>query len=97
MGYDSKDLSKAKLVKWETDNEDKARDLYVRIKSEEHEGFACRHLGFLIDENMPYIGASADSIATCNCCKPRVLEIKCPYKYKEVIPWRQQGLTLSSA
>ena len=86
MGYDSKDLSKVKPIKWGTDNEDKARDQYVRIKSEEHESFECRHSGFLIDEKRPYIGASADGIATCNCCKPRVLEIKCPYKYKDVDP-----------
>lgn len=86
MGYDSKDVSKVKPVNWGTDNEDKARNLYVRIKSEEHEGFAFRHSGFLLDVKRPYIGASADGIATCNYCKPRVLEIKCPYKYKDVDP-----------
>lgn len=84
MGYDLKDLSKVKLVKWGIDNEDKVRDYYVMIKFKEYDGFVCRYLGFFIDENRLYIGVFVDGIVICNCCKLRVLEIKCFYKYKDV-------------
>ena len=83
MGYDTRDLSKTKQVKWGVDNEEKARDLYIKSKRTIHAGFECRLSGFVIDPEKPYLGASPDGIATCKCCEPRVVEIKCPFKHKD--------------
>ena len=46
--------------------------------------FECRLSSFAIDPERPYLGASADGIATCKCCPSRVVEIKCPYKHRDV-------------
>lgn len=85
MGYKAYDLSKIKQVRWGIDNEDKARLKYIEVKKITHENFECRLSGFVIDPDKPYLGASADGIATCKCCSPRVVEIKCPFKHKEVL------------
>ena len=38
--------------------------------------------GFIIDSSRPYIGASPDGHITCKCCGDGLLEVKCPFKYK---------------
>ena len=34
----------------------------------------------------PFLGASADGIAACNCRGQRIVEMKCPYKHKDGSP-----------
>ncbi|VDI18732.1 Hypothetical predicted protein [Mytilus galloprovincialis] len=41
------------------------------------------HWGFLISKETPFIGASADSVASCSCHGNRVIEVKCPFSHKE--------------
>ena len=31
----------------------------------------------------PFLGASPNALVECSCCGEGVLEIKCPFKYKE--------------
>lgn len=40
--------------------------------------------GFLISRDRPYLGASPDGFVNCSCCGKGVIEIKCPYKYKDL-------------
>uniref|UniRef100_UPI00358FC381 uncharacterized protein n=1 Tax=Myxine glutinosa TaxID=7769 RepID=UPI00358FC381 len=85
MGYDSRNLEKVPAIKWGLANESKARDAYVCTKSgAQHKNISCRLSGLVLDKDRPYIGASADGIVTCDCCQPWVLEIKCPYKHRDV-------------
>ncbi|VDI60785.1 Hypothetical predicted protein [Mytilus galloprovincialis] len=37
----------------------------------------------LISKETPFIGASADSVASCSCHGNRVIEVKCPFSHKE--------------
>ena len=83
MGYSAIDISGKEQIKWGIDNEDRAREKYVEFKKGKHENFSCRLSGFLIDEKKSFLGASADGVSTCKCCGPRILEIKCPWKYRE--------------
>lgn len=85
MGYKEYNLQKHKAVKWGIDNEGNARDKYINVMSTKHENFKCRLSGFMISEKL-FIGASADGIASCSCHLPRVVEIKCPFKHKDVSP-----------
>ena len=39
--------------------------------------------GFVICEKEPSLGVSPDGRVTCKCCGKGLLEIKCPYKYRE--------------
>ena len=34
----------------------------------------------------PYIGASPDAIVTCDCCGKGIVEIKCPYCFRDKLP-----------
>lgn len=40
--------------------------------------------GLVIDEKRPFLGASPDGIVDCSCCGRGVIEIKCPYKFREL-------------
>jgi len=51
-----------------------------------HPGFILRDSGLFIDTDNPFLGASLDGIAQCNCCEERVVEIKCPFCFKEGLP-----------
>jgi len=57
--------------------------VYANIKCG-HKDSAVNKSGLLIDREYPCIGASPDGIVTCECCGKGVLEIQCPYKFKEV-------------
>ena len=72
-----------KQIKCGIDNEEKAREYYIQIKKK-HEGFECRLSGF--DPVRPYLRAPAEGIASCKCCLPRVVEIKCPFKHRDITP-----------
>ena len=40
----------------------------------------------MLDPEYSWLGASLDGVRKCECCKPITLEIKCPYKGKEMDP-----------
>ena len=50
----------------------------------------CRHtnlkihqVGLKIDEELQFLGGSADGVVTCDCCSlPRLLEVKCPFRLR---------------
>eukprot|EP00112_Aurelia_sp_Birch-Aquarium-sp1_P018060 Seg4256.2 transcript_id=Seg4256.2/GoldUCD/mRNA.D3Y31 product="hypothetical protein" protein_id=Seg4256.2/GoldUCD/D3Y31 len=57
-------------------------------ESKNHENFTIYQSGLVIDADFPCLGASPDGIVTCSCHGTGVLEIKCPYKYKDgLIGW----------
>ncbi|XP_065664036.1 uncharacterized protein LOC101237261 isoform X2 [Hydra vulgaris] len=84
-------------IKWGKENEKLAFLLYQSVNLDGvignqqisltdislHEVFQVKDVGFCIDSNMPWIGASPDGIVTCDCCGSGVLEIKCPYSLRE--------------
>lgn len=86
MGYNQYDLSNKKEVKWGVDHEDVARKAYINRMAASHNNFSCRLSGFVVDDKKPFLGASADGIATCDCHGSRTVEIKCPYKHKDRSP-----------
>ena len=86
MGYNQYDLSKKKEVRWGVDHEDVARKAYIDRMTASHNNFSCRLAGFVVDDKKPFLGASADGIATCDCHGTRTVEIKCPYKHKDRTP-----------
>ena len=59
-----------------------ARRLFDIHCENEHEKHTLKVPGLLINPLFPHIAASPDGIVTCNCCQKTLLEIKCPYKYR---------------
>ena len=66
---------------WGMSNEDKVRRDYLQASKQSHDKVNVEKSGFIINPNIPYVGASPDGIVTCNCCGKGVLEIKCPFKH----------------
>ena len=54
------------------------------MMTKEHENFNLIDAGLFIDHVDPFLGASPDGMVQCNCCGKGVLEIKCPYCYKDL-------------
>ena len=81
MGYKGKIVCTA-AMKWGKNNEDRARQMYIKDRADSGEIMSVRETGLTLCPSMPYLGASADDFITCHsvdtcCCG--VLEIKCPY------------------
>ncbi len=45
--------------------------------------FNLKAVGLTVKADEPFLAASPDGVFSCGCCGTGVLEIKCPYKYKE--------------
>ena len=70
-------------LKWGRDNEDHAREEYREYMKRNHESFSLQLAGLLVSTKLPFLGASPDGITFCSCCGTGLLEIKCPYKYRD--------------
>lgn len=84
MQYDSKSISHVPSVKWGTEHEDTARDEFYRHMTAVHTNFVLKRTGLVIYQPYPFLAASPDGISTCDCHGDAVLEIKCPFKYKNL-------------
>lgn len=73
-------------LQWGTDNEDKAREAYVELASEEHENFRFMPAGLHVNPCYPHLGATPDGLICCDCCGEGIIEIKCPYKHRHIHP-----------
>lgn len=84
MDYKSYDLSKKEAVRWGLDKEATATKVYSELYATQHADFTCKPSGFRIAESNPFCGATADGIVTCSCCGLGTLEVKCPFKHRNV-------------
>ena len=48
-----------------------------------HENVKVTETGLHVNTNFPYLGASPDGLVLCSCHGKGLLEIKCPFKYRE--------------
>jgi len=84
LDYKSYNLNQKEAVRWGLDTEAKARDIYAKHYNELHSNFNCSASGLLISEKHPFFGATADGVVNCSCCGVGTLEIKCPFKHKNI-------------
>lgn len=77
-----KDLSHLPSIRWGKDNERRALDEYSKYKKLNHQNFVLNPAGLLVDEEDVFFGVSADGVIECDCCGKGVVEVKCPYKYR---------------
>lgn len=84
----SSNLSKVPQIQWGNTNESVARDAYILSESPKHDSFSCTPSGLHINPQWPHLGASPDGLISCKCkcCGEGLIEIKCPYKYKDINP-----------
>ena len=48
--------------------------------------FEMHTAGLLIRTYYTFLGATPDGVVSCYCCGSGLLEVKCPYKYRDIIP-----------
>lgn len=70
-------------VKRGIDNESKAKVSSSNLLKSQHTNFAVTLLGRVVRSDYAHFGASPDGIINCDCWGKGVLEIKCPYKYRD--------------
>ncbi|KAJ8290530.1 hypothetical protein GJAV_G00014080, partial [Gymnothorax javanicus] len=87
----SNDNIQVPAVVWGREKEEIARECYVKEVNKSHENVQVSRCGFVIRPDEPHLGTSPDGKVVCDCCGEGVLEIKCPYKYREGL----QGVTVS--
>ena len=80
-------------LKWGRENEEKARMEYLQYQRNRHKNFRISSSGFVVSPALPYLGASPDGISFCDCCGSRLLEIKCPFKYRFVMPTSSKAIS----
>ena len=57
---------------------------YSKLNEKKNCSFYLEEPGLLISSSYSWIGASLDGIRKCQCCEPTVVEIKCPFKGKDL-------------
>jgi hypothetical protein len=85
MGYSS---FECESVRWGRTHEAAARRVYTKTQSANHPGLCVSECGLCVSSCTPHLGASPDGLVYCAHCvdKAGVLEIKCPYKFREKTP-----------
>ena len=78
---------------WGKDNEPLAVEAYIQYMAMQQRPITVSQTGLIINPNFSYLGASPDGLLTdCNGTDPSgILEIKCPYKYRDVDPCEAAG------
>ena len=66
-------------------NEATAYKRYVAQHSQQHTNLQVQLCGLHISTDHPYLAATPDGTVSCDCCGEGLLEIKCPFKYKDDI------------
>uniref|UniRef100_A0A1A8G6W1 Zinc finger PHD-type domain-containing protein n=1 Tax=Nothobranchius korthausae TaxID=1143690 RepID=A0A1A8G6W1_9TELE len=82
MQYNKTTLNVSSVI-WGENMEQTARQHYSDFMSKNHQGLMVSTCGLVVQPSEPYLGSSPDGIVTCTCCGKGVVEIKCPYKYRE--------------
>ena len=63
--------------------ESEAIKAYINKYRRVHVNLRCVQMGLKLYNKIPYIAGSVDGLLTCDCHRPMVIEIKCPYSLKD--------------
>ncbi|KAK6169729.1 hypothetical protein SNE40_020722 [Patella caerulea] len=79
-----------KYIRYGKNMEPQARTLYSHIQSKLHQNLTVVETGFHVKAAYPFLGASPDGLVSCSGHPTRVLETKCPFKYKDgLVKWEE--------
>ena len=84
MGYTKKSECRVPLpIRWGIKNEEKAIDQYLKQFSSQHNDVKFNKTGLYIHPTFGYLRASPDGLLSCSCHGERLIEVKCPYSYRD--------------
>ena len=66
--------------------EENAKFYYSKVSEKKHRSFNLKEPGLLTSRSYSWIGAGLDGIRKFQCCDPTVVEIKWPFKAKDLDP-----------
>ena len=72
-------------LNWGRKNEHRARVAYINTMKNQHRNFSVAKSGLCLHSEYPHLGATPDGFVSCDCCREGLVEIKCPYKYCDVV------------
>lgn len=72
-----------KATAWGCQHEADALSSYTERQRKVHTNFCISKCGFIISTETPYIGATPDSVVSCDCCGEGCVEVKCPYSVRD--------------
>ena len=67
-------------------HEQVAIDKYEETLKNKHTNFQVRKCGLFVNDQFPYLAASPDALVSCDCCGSGVVEVKCPFIYRDRNP-----------
>ena len=71
-------------IQYGVHNEKKARDMYEKLASREHDNLVVKDSGLVIDVTFPLFSASPDGVRTCSCHGDGLIEIKCCASHRDM-------------
>ena len=74
----------SKSTTWGINNESVARSYYEKSTRKDHRKLSVSEGGFFIDLTDPFLGASPDGLVSCLCHGEGLVEIKCPWTYRDL-------------
>lgn len=82
MNYNNSNIQVPAVV-WGREKEKIALQCYSNELCKTHTDVKVCLSGFVIRPDEPHFGSSPDGKVSCSCCGDGVVEIKCPYRYRE--------------
>ena len=82
--YPVENRFETEATKWGLNHEKDAIQCLIRkLEEDEHENVRVENSGIFVSEDYPFIGATPDSIISCDCCGKQLVEVKCPFTKKD--------------
>ena len=78
--------AKVPALQWGLSKEVQARTDYIVAAKGQHVNLEYFNSGLHVNPSFPHLGATPDGIVSCECCGKGLIEIKCPFSYKDQHP-----------
>ncbi|CAN7950895.1 unnamed protein product [Ixodes pacificus] len=82
--YPQRNRFSTAATRYGIENEPKAIAAYEALATAGHECVTFRRPGLMIAKGRPFLAATPDLLVECACCGKGVVEVKCPYKLRDV-------------
>ena len=70
-------------LQWGREHESDALKEYSDLMGRTHANVNVQKAGLWLCKQYPFLGASVDGVRTCECHCDRIIEVKCPFSYKD--------------
>ena len=83
MNYESRSFY-SPAIHWGKYNEQFAKDKFFKLNRRKHRNLQLKQCGLILFDKNPIFAGTPDSLLICQCCGTYPLEVKNPYKYRNL-------------